>query len=58
MLINYSVLKASFDRLVRDEKELYYVIRYVLMNPVNAGLVENWRDWKYTYCHPDYIVIE
>jgi len=48
----------SFDRLVRDEKELYYVIRYVLMNPVYAGLVENWRDWKYTYCHPDYIVIE
>ncbi len=48
----------SFDRLVRDEKELYYVIRYVLMNPVYAGLVENWRDWKYTYCHPDYIVLE
>lgn len=48
----------SFDRLVRDEKELYYVIRYVLMNPVNAGLVDNWHDWEYTYCHPDFIVIE
>ena len=48
----------SFDRLVRDEKELYYVIRYVLMNPVNAGLVDNWSDWKYTYYHPDFIVIE
>jgi putative transposase len=48
----------SFDRLVREDKELYFVIRYVLMNPVNAGLVGNWRDWKYTYCHPDFIVID
>ncbi len=47
----------SYDRLIRDKRELYYVIRYVLMNPVGAGLVENWTDWKYTYCHPNYIVI-
>lgn len=32
----------SFDRWVRDEKELYFVIRYVLLNPVNAGLIKNW----------------
>jgi REP element-mobilizing transposase RayT len=47
----------SFDRWVRDEKELYFVIRYILLNPVNAGLVDNWRDWKYTYCHPDYLIL-
>jgi putative transposase len=47
----------SYDRLVRDEKELYFVIRYVLLNPVKAGLVKKWDDWKYTYCHPDYLVI-
>ena len=47
----------SYDRLVRDEKELFFIIRYVLMNPVSAGLVEKWSDWKYTYCHPDYIVL-
>ena len=48
----------SFDRLVRDERELYYVIRYVLMNPVNAGLVENWKEWKGIYCRPEFRVLE
>ena len=47
----------SYDRLVRDDKELYFIIQYVLMNPVNAGLVKNWNDWKYTYCHPNYVVL-
>jgi REP element-mobilizing transposase RayT len=48
----------SFDRLVRDEDELYYVIRYVLMNPVNAGLVNEWIEWRGTYCRPEFQVIE
>lgn len=47
----------SFDRLVRDEKELYNIIKYVLLNPVKAGLVENYKDWQHTYCHPDYNVL-
>lgn len=47
----------SFDRLIRHEKELYFTIRYVLLNPVHAGLCENWQDWKFTYCHPNYVVI-
>ena len=47
----------SYDRLIRDDKELYWTIRYVLMNPVEAGLVEDWRDWKHTYCHPDFEVL-
>lgn len=47
----------SFDRWVRDDKELYFVIRYVLLNPVNAGLVDQWIKWKYTYCHPDFNVL-
>lgn len=47
----------SFDRWVRDEKELYFVIRYILLNPVTAGLVNDWKDWKYTYCHPDYLIL-
>lgn len=48
----------SFDRLVRDEVELYFTIKYVLLNPVNAGLVENWEEWDGTYCHPAYVVID
>ena len=47
----------SYDRLVRDDKELYFIIKYVLMNPVNAGLVENWNEWNYTYCRPEYLVL-
>ena len=47
----------SFDRLIREEKELYNIIKYVLLNPVKANLVADWQDWEHTYCHPDYIVI-
>lgn len=47
----------SFDRLVRDDKELYFIIKYVLLNPVNAGLVNNWSDWKYTYCRTGYEIL-
>jgi len=42
---------------VRNDKELYFIIRYILNNPVAAGLVEKWDDWNYTYCHPNYIVL-
>jgi putative transposase len=48
----------SFDRLIRDDKELYFIIKYVLLNPVNAGLAMDWNEWKYTYCHPNYLVLE
>ena len=47
----------SYDRLVRDDKELYFIIRYVLMNPVNAGLTDEWHKWKYTYCHLAYKIL-
>jgi REP element-mobilizing transposase RayT len=48
----------SFDRLIRDEIELYFTVKYVLLNPVKAGLIESWRDWKGTYCHQEYLVID
>jgi REP element-mobilizing transposase RayT len=48
----------SFDRLVRDDVELYFTIRYALMNPVNAGLVTDWKEWKGTYCRPEFQVID
>jgi putative transposase len=40
----------SFDHYVRDEGELQRIRRYVLMNPVSAGLVEEWDEWAWTYC--------
>jgi len=44
----------SYDHVVRDEHELEQVILYILNNPVKAGLVKEWKDWKFTYVHPDF----
>ena len=30
-------------------------MRYVLNNPVKAGLVLFWSDWPHTYVHPEYV---
>jgi len=39
----------SYDHYARDEEELFRIIEYVLNNPVKAGLVKNWKDWKWSY---------
>jgi REP element-mobilizing transposase RayT len=39
----------SYDRLVRDENELFNVIKYVINNPVKANFISNWRMWKWTF---------
>ena len=44
----------SYDHQIRDEAELYRIIRYVLQNPVKAGLVTDWRRWKWTYLADEY----
>ncbi|MCL6103810.1 MAG: hypothetical protein M1292_15215 [Bacteroidetes bacterium] len=41
--------KESFDTTIRDDKHLYYAIRYTLNNPLKAGLVTDWRNWKGTW---------
>ncbi len=46
--------KESFDTTIRDEKHLYYAVRYTLQNPVKAGLVTDWRNWKGTWGCGDY----
>jgi REP element-mobilizing transposase RayT len=40
----------SFDHYVRDEQEWGNIVAYILNNPVKAGLVDDWRDWKFSYC--------
>jgi len=42
--------KESFDTTIRDEKHLYYAIKYTLNNPVVAGLVPEWKLWPGTFC--------
>ncbi len=39
----------SYDHVVRDGKELERIIAYVLHNPVKAGMVSNWEQWKWSY---------
>lgn len=39
----------SFDHIIRQGK-LASTIKYVLNNPVKAGLVKDWREWRWSYC--------
>ena len=41
--------RESFDRVVRNEKEFQKTITYILENPVEAGIVEQWDDYPYSY---------
>ena len=49
--------RESYDHLVRDGKlnepgEFGRIMWYVLNNPVKAGVVKEWKEWPYTYLHP------
>jgi REP element-mobilizing transposase RayT len=44
--------RESFDHVVRDGK-FFSVLRYVLNNPVKAGLVSDWREWRFSYCRAE-----
>ena len=44
----------SFDHVVRPGK-LMATVRYVLNNPVKAGLVTEWSQWRWSYCRKDLI---
>lgn len=40
----------SYDHVVRNAAELDRIRRYVLNNPVKAGLVETWDKWPWSFC--------
>jgi len=42
----------SYDHVVRDEKEFMRIVNYIVNNPAKAGLINDWRDWPYTYVNP------
>lgn len=44
----------SFDHVIREGK-FYATIRYVLKNPVKAGLVSNWQEWRWNYCRSELV---
>ncbi|HUR98602.1 MAG TPA: hypothetical protein VMZ26_11110 [Pyrinomonadaceae bacterium] len=43
----------SYDHEVADDEEFNRIVRYVLNNPVKAGLVKDWRDWKWNWRNGD-----
>src|SRR5262245_32244431 len=38
----------SYDHVVKDDAEYARVVNYVVNNPVKAGLVKIWQDWKWS----------
>jgi putative transposase len=45
----------SYDHLIRSDEELERTIRYVLNNPVKAGLVATWQQWRWNYVKPEFL---
>ncbi len=43
----------SYDHIVRDDEEFDRIIFYTINNPVKAGLIKDWKDWKWTYLNPE-----
>ena len=39
----------SYDHWIRDDVEWQRIVAYVLNNPLKAGYVERWQDWKWSY---------
>lgn len=40
----------SYDHYVRNLTEKDNIIKYILNNPIKAGLVKNWEDYPFSYC--------
>ncbi|NOX65046.1 MAG: hypothetical protein GXO85_04420 [Chlorobi bacterium] len=45
----------SYDHVVRDQKELRRIVKYILNNPVKAGLCEDIDEWEWNYFNPKYL---
>jgi len=39
----------SYDHVVRNDEEFHRIVAYVLNNPVKAGLVGDWQDWRWNW---------
>jgi len=39
----------SYDHWIRDNDEWQRTVAYVLNNPLKAGYVQRWQDWKWSY---------
>jgi len=46
----------NYDHVVRDEQELRRIVKYILNNPVKAGLCEVADEWKWNYFNAKYLI--
>lgn len=44
----------SYDHVVKSKQETENVIKYILFNPVKAGLCKEWFEWKWSYIREEY----
>jgi REP element-mobilizing transposase RayT len=49
--------KESYDHVVRDGNELNNIIRYIIDNPVKAGLISSFDQWKWIYFNEEYFLL-
>ena len=49
-----SLPKENDDRLVQNWRELANMMAYTLNNPVKAGLIAHWQEWKFSYVSPKF----
>lgn len=47
----------SYDTTIRDNLHLQRAIDYTINNPVEAGLVVNWKDWNGTLCWENGVIL-
>ena len=47
--------KESWDTTIRDDRHLYNAVKYTIYNPVEAGYVENWWEWKGTWVNEEFV---
>jgi REP element-mobilizing transposase RayT len=45
--------KSYYDHILRREEDVYDVIRYILENPVQAGIVDLWSEYPYSWSRYD-----
>ncbi|MCM8537003.1 MAG: transposase [Lentisphaeraceae bacterium] len=38
-----------WDRFIRDGNHFKSAVKYILENPVKAGLVDKWQDWRWSF---------
>lgn len=46
--------RENFDHWCRNPRKVDNCVRYIVRNPVTAGICAHWTDWRWTRVHPRY----